>query len=239
MKLSKRLIAIANLVPKNSIVADIGTDHGYVPGYLIEKNISQNVIGTDISAGSLEKIKTYVKELGFNDKIDIRLGNGLEVIKPNEIDTVIIAGMGGLLIKDILDKGKLVGDTISNFILQPMVAAKELRIYLINNGFEIIEEELIKEDNKYYEIIYTKKGKSDVEKEIYYEISPYLIKTCHLLLNEFIQNKIDICESIRNEIENIETEKSKEKHLELTNIIKEYKGVLADIESQGNNQINE
>ena len=135
MKLSERLMTIISLIPQNSIVADIGTDHGYIPAYLIENKISKKVIGTDISKGSLEKIIEYVRGLGYEEKIDSRLGDGLEVVKPYEIDTVIIAGMGGLLIRDILEKDKDVRESIVNFILQPMVAAKELREYLIENNF--------------------------------------------------------------------------------------------------------
>ena len=231
MKLSERLITIANLVPKNSIVADIGTDHGYIPAYLIENKISKKVIGTDISKGSLDKIIEYVKEIGYGDKIDTRLGNGLEVIKPYEIDTVIIGGMGGLLIRDILEKDKKISNSIVNFILQPMVAAKELREYLIENNFEIIKEELVKEENKYYEIIYAKKGKSFVDKEIYFEISPILIENNHPLLREFIENKISMCEKIRMELKGIDTEKSQFRYNELTNTIKAYKEVLENIES--------
>lgn len=230
MKLSERLITIANLVPSNSIVADIGTDHGYIPVYLIENKISKKVIGTDISKGSLDKIIEYVKETGYGDKIDTRLGNGLEVVKPYEVDTAIIAGMGGLLIRDILEKDKKVSNSVVNFILQPMVAAKELREYLIENNFEIIKEELVKEENKYYEIIYAKKGKSFIEKEIYYEISPLLIDNKHPLLKEFIENKINMFEKIKTDLEGIATEKSQERYNELTNTIKKYKEVLEDIE---------
>lgn len=231
MKLSERLMTIANLVPNNSIVADIGTDHGYIPAYLIENKISKKAIGTDISKGSLDKIIDYVKEIGCEDNIDTRLGDGLEVIKPYEVDTVIIAGMGGLLIRDILEKDKKISNSITNFILQPMVASKELREYLIENNFEIIKEELVKEENKYYEIIYAKKGKSFADKEIYYEISPLLISGKHPLLKEFIENKINMAENIRKELEGIDTEKSQERYVELTNTIKAYKEVLKDIES--------
>lgn len=230
MKLSERLIAIANLVPNNSIVADIGTDHGYIPAYLIENEISKKVIGTDISKGSLDKIIEYVKEIGFGEKIDTRLGNGLEVIKPYEVDTVIIAGMGGLLIRDILEDNKKISNSITNFIFQPMVAAKELREYLIENNFEIIKEELIKEENKYYEIIYAKKGKSFIEKEIYFEISPLLIENNHPLLKEFIENKINMSEKIKKDLEGIDTEKSQERYYELTNRINRYREVLQDFE---------
>ncbi|NLY86419.1 MAG: SAM-dependent methyltransferase [Tissierellia bacterium] len=230
MKLSNRLIAIANFVPKNSIVADIGTDHGYIPVYLVENNIAKKVIGTDISKGSLDKIIDYIKTLNLEHIIDARLGDGLEVIKPYEVDTVIIAGMGGLLIRDILEKNKEVTDSIANFILQPMVAAKELRQYLVDNNFEIIEEELVKEDGKYYEIIFAKKGKSYIEKEIYYEISPLLIKKKHPLLREFIQFRLRELENIIEEIKDINTEKSKERYLEISAKIKDYKGVLEEIE---------
>lgn len=231
MKLSERLLAIANLVPKNSIVADIGTDHGYIPAYLIENKISKKVIGTDISKGSLDKIIEYVKELGSETKIDTRLGDGLDVIKPLEIDTLIISGMGGLLIRDILEKHKKTADTIIDFILQPMVASKELRQYLIENNFEIIKEELVKEDNKYYEIIHAKKGKSFLEKEIYYEISPILIKDKHPLLKEFLQDKLISAKKIVKELECINTDKSKERYMELNRIIKEYEEVFIEIES--------
>jgi len=230
MKLSNRLIAIANFIPKNSIVADIGTDHGYIPVYLVENNIAKKVIGTDISKGSLDKIIDYIKTLNLEHIIDARLGDGLEVIKPYEVDTVIIAGMGGLLIRDILEKNKEVTDSIANFILQPMVAAKELRQYLVDNNFEIIEEELVKEDGKYYEIIFAKKGKSYIEKEIYYEISPLLIKKKHPLLREFIQFRLRELENIIEEIKDINTEKSKERYLEISAKIKDYKGVLEEIE---------
>lgn len=231
MKLSDRLMAIANFVPRNSIVADIGTDHGYIPVFLIENHISKKVIASDISKGSLDKIIEFVKTLRLEDKIDTRLGDGLEVIKPFEVDTVIVAGMGGLLIRDILDKNKEVTDSIVNFILQPMVAAKELREYLIDNNFEIIDEDLVKEDSKYYEIIYAKKGKSYVEKEIYYEISPKLIKKKHPLLKELIQFRLKELEKIEEDIKNINTEKTRERYLEISSKIKDYKGVLEELES--------
>lgn len=231
MKLSERLMTIISLIPQNSIVADIGTNHGYIPAYLIENKISKKVIGTDISKGSLEKIIEYVRGLGYEEKIDSRLGDGLEVVKPYEIDTVIIAGMGGLLIRDILEKDKDVRESIVNFILQPMVAAKELREYLIENNFEIIREELAKEGNKYYEIIYAKQGKTFIEKEIYYEISPLLIREKHPLLKEFVQYKLRGAEKIIKEIENIDTDKTKERYLQLLDEINDYKEVLKEIES--------
>ncbi len=104
MKLSNRLLEVANFVPKDSIVADIGTDHGYIPVFLVENNISNKVIATDISEKSLDKTVNYIKELNLRNNIEPRLGDGLETIKPCEVDTIIMAGMGGILIIEILEK---------------------------------------------------------------------------------------------------------------------------------------
>ena len=231
MKLSKRLLAIGELVPKNSIVADIGTDHGYIPAYLIENNISKKVIGTDISKGSLDKIIKYIKDSGYEEKIDSRLGYGLEVIKPFEVDTVVIAGMGGVLINEILDKDKTITDSITNFILQPMLGVKELRIYLMENNFEIIKEELVKDEGKFYEIIFAKKGKGYIEEDIHFEIAEELIKENHPILKEFLHNKIFLAKRILNDLEGKESEKVKERYDELSNLIDQYKDVLNKIES--------
>lgn len=230
MKLSKRLLSIAGLVPKNSIVGDIGTDHGYIPAYLIENKISKKVIGTDISKGSLDKIIGYIKDSGFEMEIESRLGYGLEVIKPYEIDTVVIAGMGGVLINEILGKDKNITNSITNFILQPMLGVKELRIYLMENNFEIIKEELIKEENKYYEIIFAKKGKGYIEKDIHYEIAEELILEKHPMVKEFVENKIYMAEKILKDLEGNESEKVQERYSELSNLIREYKDVLIKIE---------
>ena len=231
MKLSKRLQVIADLVPENSIVADVGTDHGHIPAYLIKNNISKKVIGTDISKGSLEKIIGYIKKSGYDKEIESRLGYGLEVLKPYEVDTLIIAGMGGVLINEILDKDKNLTNSITNFIFQPMLGVDELRKYLMNNSFEIIKEDLVKEDNKYYEIILAKKGKGHIDKEINYEIAMELIEEKHPILKEFIENKIYLAERIMNDIKGNESEKVLERYNDLANQVNQYKEVLTQIES--------
>lgn len=231
MKLSKRLEAIASFVKKNSIVADIGTDHGYIPAYLVKNNISQFVIGTDISPGSLEKIIEFIAINKLEGKVEARLGDGLKVIKPFEVDTVIIAGMGGLLIQDILEKNIEVANSISNFIFQPMIASDELRRYLLNNNYKIIDEELVREDNRFYEIIYAKKGLGHIDKEINYEINNILIEKKHQLLQPLINEKIKKTNFILEELKDKESEKSKMRYNELLHKIKEYKEVLEEIES--------
>lgn len=235
MKLSSRLQAIADFVPQNTIVGDIGTDHGYIPVYLIENGIAKKVIATDLSENSLEKIEQFVNERKLENHVDIRLGDGLETLKPFEIDTVVIAGMGGLLIRDILDKDIEKRDSITNFILQPNIATKELRKYLYDNNFEIIDEKLIKEDNKFYEIIFAKKGKSYIEHDIYYDMGINLILNKDPILKKFLEEKIAILEKILHELKDKNTTKSKDRYEELTKKIKEFKVVLKEVESNRNN----
>lgn len=231
MMLSDRLKTIADFVPLNSIVGDIGTDHGYLPVYLIEKRISKKVIASDISKNSLEKIIQLVKLKGLEDKIDIRLGDGLEVFKPFEVDTLVIAGMGGLLIRDILDKNKKITDSIVNFILQPNMASKELREYLYENSFEIVDEKLVKEAGKFYEIIFAKRGKDYVEDDIYLEFGKRLFLNKDPLLKEYVQHKITMMESIIGELIATDSQKSRERYFELKEKIRSYKEVLSKIES--------
>ena len=230
MKLSERMMSIVKYVPVNSIVADIGTDHGYIPIHLIENNISKLVIAADVSKGSLNKTIIGIEEMKLQERIYPRLGDGLQVIKPFEVDTVVIAGMGGLLIKDILDKDKGITNSITNFILQPNIAVKELREYLLSNGFTICDEDLVKEDGKYYEIIFAKKGIELIREEIYYDVSPILIRKKHPLLKEYIEHKInsnqDIMEAIK---DNKSSEKSMERYEELKDLNLKYKEILSAI----------
>ena len=101
--LSNRLKNVVSQVNTGNLIADIGTDHGYVPIYLIKNSIAKKAIAADISKGSCDKAKTNISLYGLNDKIDVRCGNGLEIIKDSEIiDTIIISGMGGLLTIDVL-----------------------------------------------------------------------------------------------------------------------------------------
>ena len=97
--LKGRLLAIANAVPPSRAIADIGTDHGLVPVWLVTNGIAQKAIITDISPGSLAKAESLIKQEGLADKIEPRLGDGLLPVKPGEVDTIVIAGMGGMLIK--------------------------------------------------------------------------------------------------------------------------------------------
>ncbi len=203
MKLTDRLLKIASLVTKGKRVADIGTDHGYIPVYLLNKGHVDFAILADVNKGPLENARGEVRHNNLLEKVDLRLGSGIEVLRVNEVDEVIIAGMGGILISELLEAKKEVAHSVDKLILQPMQAQNELRKYLLNNGYEILDEVLVKEDFRVYEIIiakYTDKNTA-VEDEIYYEVGKKLIENKDPLLNEFIDKKVFMYSSILKKIE--------------------------------------
>lgn len=203
MKLTDRLLKIASLVTKGKKIADIGTDHGYIPVYLLNKGHVDFAILADVNKGPLENAKSEVRHNNLTNKVDLRLGSGIEVLNENEVDEVIIAGMGGILISELLEAKKSVAHNLDKLILQPMQAQDELRKYLLNNGYEILDEVLVKEDFRIYEIIvakYTSKSTS-VDDEIYYEVGKKLIENKDQLLNEFIDKKIFMYNSILKKLE--------------------------------------
>ena len=141
MDISNRLKTIAKMVDEGSKVADIGTDHGLIPNFLVNENISDFVICSDISEDSLNKSISLVKDMHNEEKVFPRVGNGLEVLSESEVDTVIIAGMGGQLISDILKKDIELVKNFKKLILQPMQGQHLLRKYLYKNNFKIINEQ--------------------------------------------------------------------------------------------------
>lgn len=201
MKLTPRLLTVANKVRKGAAVADVGTDHGYVPVYLIRNKVATKVIATDVNEGPLASAQKTISLYGLCSQIETRLGSGLETIKPKEVDTVIIAGMGGLLIRDILIQSPEVTKTTGQFILQPMVAQADLRHWLVHNGFKITNEQLAKEEHRIYEIIVAEPGEQKIEEDIYFEIGNKLIENRDPLLMEFINKHIkkqnDIIHSLK------------------------------------------
>ncbi|WBW50388.1 class I SAM-dependent methyltransferase [Peptoniphilus equinus] len=146
MKLTRRLDAITGWIDRER-VADIGTDHGLVPFFLWEKGCPK-VIATDISAPSLNKSR----ELCRNTDVEFRLGNGLQVLVVDEVDAVIVAGMGGILMVELLEAAKEVVKALDFLILQPMQASEQLRAYLYS-AYRILDEKIVYEDGRYFEMM--------------------------------------------------------------------------------------
>lgn len=162
-----------------AIIADIGTDHAYIPIHLIENGIAEKVIAADVCKGPVEIAKANIEKNGLSDKIEVRLGSGLSVLENNEADTIIIAGMGGQLISEIIDADIEKAKRCS-LVLQPMNAQYELRKYLIKNGFSIVCEDLAVEDFKVYNIMNIQSGmQAEFENDIEYHLPKYLKENKH------------------------------------------------------------
>ena len=153
MKLDSRLMAIANLVRENKFFADIGTDHAYLPVYLVEKGIINKAIAADLRVGPLENAKLAVESYNYSDKIELRLSDGLDNFKENEVKEIAIAGMGGLLISSFIERTVWLKNSDIHLILQPMTHVEELRKTLFDNGFIIDSEVVAEDDDKLYIVV--------------------------------------------------------------------------------------
>lgn len=189
MILTQRLYTIAENINDAECLVDIGTDHGYIPIYCVQNNRVKRAIASDVKMGPVKIADKNIRKYHLEEKISTCLSNGFENIEKNSFDTAVIAGMGGLLINEILQKGN---DKISDnttLILQPMIAVCEVRRYLSENGFTITKECLAKEEDKIYNIIVCKKGNDKLsEFDIY--VGKRLFEDKEPLFLQHMDNKI-------------------------------------------------
>jgi len=228
MQLSQRLSSVASMVTAGNCLADVGTDHGYVPIYLYERNVISHAIAMDVNKGPLEHATLHIAESGMKDAIETRLSDGLAALKPGEADSVVIAGMGGPLIIRILSAYPEVTASLKELILQPQSEIPEVRRWLYEQGYEIIEEHMVFEDGKYYPMFKAVKNpQAEKLTDLEYKFGkisvlgePSVLKA--YLIRE-IANKQVILEKLKEEA----TEKSK-------NRAKEIKAILAELEEMRN-----
>lgn len=162
IRLDERLAKIASLVDRGS-VADIGCDHGKLGYYLIGTDRADKVIATDISAPSLAKASELARENGVSELMQTRLGNGLEPVGDGEVDTVIIAGMGGDLIAEILSRALEQGKSFCHYILSPNTHPEKVRKEIVKQKHTIIFDEMLECGGKVYTVIKTQKGESSLD----------------------------------------------------------------------------
>ena len=152
--LDARLAQVAAFVRKGSRLADIGTDHAFLPVELVRQGVCTYAIASDVKKGPVAAATRTVEEAGVTDIINIRLGSGLETVKPDEVDDIVIAGMGGETIAMILNDAPWVKDERYRLVLQPMTRAEKLRRYLWENGFEILNEAVVQDSRHWYVVIH-------------------------------------------------------------------------------------
>lgn len=153
VKLSQRLQDIADCVPEGARLADIGSDHALLPTFLVQRGTVPFAVAGEVNRGPMEAAAKQVREAGLTGRIDVRLGDGLAVVAPGEVDAVTIAGMGGALIASILEAGKAKLAGVRTLVLQPNVGEDSVRRWLSANGWLLVGERILEEDGKIYEIL--------------------------------------------------------------------------------------
>ncbi len=160
--IDERLSLCASFVRPGARLADIGTDHGYLPIYLVQEGIAPSAIAMDLRKGPLEKAKKHICDNCLEDRIQTRLSDGLEKLSKNEADIITICGMGGRLIADIVTKGMNVITRNTTLIVSPQSEVGDFRHFLVSQGLVVDDEQMLKEDGKYYFIIKCRKSEESV-----------------------------------------------------------------------------
>ena len=201
LELSKRLSLIANFVNEGSSVCDVGTDHGYLPAFLYLSGKTKNVIATDINEKPLQSAQKNLEKLGAYG-VKLVLCDGLSGVEQENIDTVIIAGMGGEVISGIIQRAAFLKDRTKTLILQPTTAAKELRLFLAQNGFTIEREQALQENEKIYSVMLVRfTGQSGTLSDTQAVIG--MLKPDYNEAVQYIQKQYNIADKCACQLENV------------------------------------
>jgi len=202
---------IADSVLRGGVVADIGTDHGFIPIWLLQNGRAEKVIMTDINEGPLAKAKRNAEEAGVLEGFELRLGDGLAPIADGEADSVIIAGMGGELIARILEDDPLKARSFPLLVFQPRTRSSVLRHWLCDNDFNIVGESLVREGGRICQVLsampaeHSPKGETFFE-EADYHVAPLLFWNRDPLLEDFLKQKVANCETVLRELSNSDSQ---------------------------------
>ena len=230
MELSKRLKAVAELVTPGMRLADVGTDHGYIPIYLTEAGVIPSAIAMDINKGPLERAKEHIREHGLEGKIQTRLSDGLKNLQMNEADCMIAAGMGGGLVIRILSEERDTAGSLKELILQPQSEIDSVRKYLTEEGYRIVAEDMVYEDVKYYPMMKAvpcMAGAGEIpysEEEL--EFGRVLLQQAHPVLGQFLEREMEIQNRILSALESQESVRAKKRMEEISYRIEWIRGIL-------------
>lgn len=190
MHLSKRLRAMLDISPSCDVMADIGSDHALLPIAYIKEGKARKAIASDISEKSLLKAVRNIKKYEMGGFVELRVGDGLSVLKPFEAGLIVLSGLGGNAVAQILSEGieKINDHTV--LVLSPNQAAAALREMLIASGFDITDEDILQENNKLYPVLLAKKGETEKYSYLEYEFGRQAIQKKHPLLKTLVEKRI-------------------------------------------------
>ncbi len=227
IQISRRLSAVAALVSPGQVLADVGCDHGYIPIYLIQKGQIPRAIAMDINQGPLLRAREHIREWGLEDYIETRLSDGVEALKPGEAQCLVIAGMGGPLMEKILTQGENVVKDMKELILQPQSEIGHFRQFLAENGYRIIEEDMVEEEKKYYPMMKAVQGSMNYTKKAEYLYGKKLLEKRHPVLREFLEKEDRASRELLKKLTQVETSSAEKRKEELQEEIRDRKEALA------------
>lgn len=226
MTISDRLNAIAEMVPSCEVMADIGTDHGYLPIELVKRGLVGKAYAMDINKGPLLRAQTNIERAGESDKVKTILSNGLENL-PEDTEVIVIAGMGGMLIGKILEASKSKLGTVDNLVLSPHLDASALRRKVHSLGYKLDKEQMVIDQGKYYNIFTCSKGK-EIYTEIEYAYGKELIQHKPLLFVASLREEISRNNQVLDRLMASESEGASKRISEINEINKIIEAVLND-----------
>lgn len=219
-KLSKRLETVASFVPTGAVVADIGSDHAYLPCYLVHKGIAARAVAGEVVQGPYDSAVRQVRTEGLTEKITVRLADGLAAVEETDhVTAITIAGMGGPLIVSILEKHPQALKNVTRLILQPNIHAKAIREWALAHGWALQDEVILEEDGKVYEVLVLQRGSMDLN-EAQILMGPKLMNTkCEVFVEKW-SHEMANWQRVQQAISKAEaTEENKAKYDELTHLI--------------------
>lgn len=187
--MNRRLQCIASHVPDGIGVIDVGTDHGYLPVELLRRGYPGRMIASDIHEGPLDSARRTACEAGLDDRICFQLCDGLNLCPPDDVDCIVIAGMGGDTICGILDRAEWCMDERYMFVLQPMTRAEVLRYWLVNNEFAIVEEDLVEDSGTIYSVFVARFGGNTILNDAELYVGSYFLLQDHPLYPRFLKEQ--------------------------------------------------
>lgn len=232
MNIGVRLEAIGRLVPQGCTFVDVGTDHAYLPVWLIQQGKIVSAVAGDIAEGPCRAASNTVAMYGVRDKIDVRLGSGLQVIKPGEAECAAIAGMGASTMIDIFEESPEVTASMKQLVLQPMAGAASLRRWLCEHGWKIVDEDLVEDGVHFYEIISAVQGDGGLHTDAEYMIGTVLLKKGHPLLAKHFTRQLDGLKQLLKNMERSEQAKATEKYINTKKLLLETENLYKAVQTR-------
>ena len=193
IELSKRMQSVADMIQPCDAVGDIGCDHAFVSIYLVEQRRAKRVIASDVRRGPIAIAKRNIEAMNLSDQIEIRMGDGLDTIVPGEVNAVVLAGLGGMLMIDILERGEEVVTRCDQLVLQPQSDIEKVRRYLVEKGYHLADEQMLIDAGKYYNLLDVRVHEMEQKDE--YDCSKLADDWCYMYGGSLLRKKDPVLRS--------------------------------------------